>query len=346
MNRVDGRLRWGILATGRIAQKFAEELAESRTGRLVAVGSRTAERAAAFAAPFPGVRAHASYAALLADPAVDVVYVATPHPWHHEWVVRAAEAGKHLLCEKPLALNRADAERMIAAAAAANVFLMEAFMYRCHPQAASLVQLIRAGAIGKLQRIEARFCVEFPFDAASRTFARELGGGAILDLGCYPVSLARLVVGAEFDAPFLEPTGLQASGRLHPLTGVDEGAAAVLQFRDGITAEVACSFTGPRSVGAVVHGTAGRIEVPAPFAPGRGENPDWLLVHRPDDDEVAKIHCRAPASLFAVEADAVGEAILAGEAQSPAMTWADSLGNMAVLDAWRAAIGVRYEGET
>jgi len=338
------QLNWGILATGGIARKFAEALPASRTGRLVAVGSRTPAAAEKFAADFPGVRAHGSYEALLADPAVQAVYIATPHPSHLEWTLHAAAAGKHILCEKPLALNRADAERMVAAAHRHRVFLMEAFMYRCHPQTARLAELVREGAIGELRGINASFTVPFKFDPAHRLFAKELGGGAILDLGCYPVSLARRMAGAAVGRDFAEPLTFQGAGRLNAVTGADEYAAATVAFPGGITAQLTCSSCVAFEAAARLLGTAGWIDVPNPYHPGREGRPPGVTLHRPGADPET-IVVGGPQPLFAVEADTVGDAIARGETEASAMSHADTLGNMAMLDAWRAALGMRYDGE-
>lgn len=339
------RLNWGILATGGIARKFAAALPASRTGRLAAVGSRTPAAAGKFAADFPGTRAHGSYDALLADPDVSAVYIATPHPSHLEWTLRAAAAGKHILCEKPLALNRADAERMVAAARRHRVFLMEAFMYRCHPQTARLAELVRAGAIGELRAIHANFTVPFPFDPAHRIFNKELGGGAILDLGCYPVSFSRRMAGAALGRDFAEPLGFRGGGRLNAVTGADEFAAATLTYPGGITALISCSSCVPREIRARLLGTAGWIDVPAPFHPGDQDKPAEIILHRAGATTPEKIDQTVPQPLYAVEADTVGDAIARGELESAAMSHADTLGNMAALDAWRAAVGMRYEGE-
>ena len=150
-------VQWGIIGAGNIARAFARSLANSTTGRLVAVGSRSRQKADRFAAEFNVSHAHGSYEALLADDHVQVVYVATPHPHHAEWSIRAAEAGKHILCEKPLALNHAEAMAVIEAAIRYDVFLMEAFMYRCHPQTAKLVELLRNSVIGDVRIIQASF---------------------------------------------------------------------------------------------------------------------------------------------------------------------------------------------
>lgn len=339
------KLNWGILATGGIARKFAEALPASRTGRLVAVGSRTRQAAEKFAADFPGIRAHGSYEALLADPDVTAVYIATPHPSHLEWTLRAAAAGKHILCEKPLALNLADAQRMVDAARANRVFLMEAFMYRCHPQTARLADLVRAGAIGELRAIYANFTVPFKFDPAHRLFDKALGGGAILDLGCYPVSFSRRMAGAALGRAFAEPLGFQGSGRLNAVTGADEYAAATVAYPGGITAQLACSSCVPLEIRARLLGTTGWIDVPGPFHPGNRDMPAGFFLHRNGAaaPEHLVVECAQP--LYAVEADTVAAALARSELESPAMNHADTLGNMAALDAWRAAVGMRYDGE-
>ena len=151
------RIRWGILGTGNIAGVFAKALPATRTGRLVAVGSRSLASAETFARQFGIAQVHGSYETLLADPQVDAVYISTPHPRHKPWVIAAARAKKHILCEKPLGMDAAEAQEMIDTAKADDVFLMEAFMYRCHPQIAQVIDLIRGGAIGEVRAIHASF---------------------------------------------------------------------------------------------------------------------------------------------------------------------------------------------
>jgi predicted dehydrogenase len=341
---MDTKLNWGILATGGIARKFAAGLQQSHTSRLVAVGSRTPGAAQSFAADFPGVRAHGSYDALLGDPEVAVVYIATPHPSHLEWAVRAAESGKHILCEKPLAMNAAETRRMIAAARAHRVFLMEAFIYRCHAQTDRLAELVASGTLGELRAISSTFTVNFKFDPAHRIFNKALGGGGILDLGCYPVSFVRRMAGAALGKPFAEPLSLHGAGRLNAITGADEFATASLAFPGGITAQISCGTCVPLAVGARLLFTGGWIDVPSPFHPGHPEMPGNVIVHRTGSaPEVLSLP--ETRSFYTVEADTVAEAIARGELEAAVMTHADSLGNMAVLDTWRAAIGMRYEGE-
>lgn len=339
------KLNWGILSTGRIARMFATALATSRTGRLVAVGSRTAEAARKFAADFGGITAHSSYEALLADPAVQVVYIGTPHDSHAELCLRAAQAGKHILCEKPLALNHADAARAVAAARQHKVFLMEAFMYRCHPQTAKLAELVRGGAVGELRLISAVFCFNRPVNPALRLYNRSLGGGAILDIGCYPVSIARLVAGAAGGKAFAEPVEFHGTGRIHPVAQVDEQAAATLKFPGGTLAQLTCGTTTAKELSVRIHGTEGIISLPVPFHPGNlAEGPARIIIQRPDQAP-EEIQCGPAADLYTIEADTVGDAIAHGELEAAAMSHADSLGNMAVLDRWRAAVGMRYDGE-
>lgn len=338
---VPPRLRWGILATGNIARRFASDLAESRTGVLAAVGSRSAEAAADFARAHAGIRTHASYADLVADPAVDAVYVANPHPGHLEWTLRAIAAGKHVLCEKPLALRLADARRMVEAARAARVLLMEAFMYRCHPQTRRVAALVAEGAIGRLRTIRATFNFARPVDPAHRLFARELGGGGILDIGCYPVSYARLVAGAALGRPWAEPETFRGVAHRLAETGTDDYAAAVALFPEGIVAELSCGTTVRRDIAVRLDGDAGAIEVASPYHPG-GAEPGGITLRRAGKAEEFIPPGPGP-GLFAREADEVGAAVAAGAIETTAMPHEDTLGNLAVLEQWLAQAGVRYD---
>src|SRR5438876_6893336 len=216
------KLNWGILATGAIAEKFAKGVIGSSTGKLVAVGSRTKEKADAFAAKFQIPRAHGSYEELLADNEVHAIYIATPHPSHALWAIRAAEAKKHVLVEKPIGMNHAEAMAIVEAAIANDVFLMEGFMYRCHPQIARVMELIKNGAIGDVRVIHASFSFHWPkpWNDQSRITNNALGGGGILDVGCYPVSIARLIAGAATGKDFADPVEVKAVGHLGK-SGVD-----------------------------------------------------------------------------------------------------------------------------
>ncbi len=339
-------LRWGILSTGRIAGTFARGVAASRTGRLVAVGSRSAESAARFAAEhgIPGEHAHASYDALLADAEVEAVYIATPHPEHIEWAVQAAEAGKHVLCEKPAGINHGEAMVMIQAARRAGVLFMEAFMYRCHPQTAKVVELVRGGAIGEVKMITAGFGFRSDYNPESRLWKNALGGGAILDVGCYPMSFARLVAGAASDAPFAEPVEVNGAGQLHPESGVDVCAVASLRFASGIVAQLSTSIGATIDSSARVFGTEGWIEVPHPWVLMKSGGGQQIRLHRRGAAQPEIFEADAP-NVYSLEADAFADALRSGARAVPAMSPDDTLGNLAALDRWRRAIGLEYATE-
>ncbi len=337
---VSDRIAWGIIGTGAIAHIFAQALANSRTGRLVAVGSRSAESAQKFAQEIGTVRGHGSYDALLADTEVQAVHISTPHPLHAKWCRRAAQAGKHILCEKPLTMTHAEAVDVANVAREHGVFLMEAFMYRCHPQTARIVQLVRSGSLGRVGVIQATFSFRREFEAAGRHFNRELGGGGILDVGCYTVSIARLIAGAARGMPFADPLELTGVAELHPETRTDLFAIASARFPDGVLAQLATGVGLTQDSGLRVFGTEAWLHVANPFTMGREGGSSTIRLTR--GEEVEEIITTTDEHLFALEADAVGDAILRGEKECAFMPVADTLGNMAALDAWRRAVGLTY----
>jgi predicted dehydrogenase/aryl-alcohol dehydrogenase-like predicted oxidoreductase len=345
MSNQTSRIRWGIIGTGGIAHTFAKGLAKSRTGTLVAVGSRTRESADKFAKEFALERAYGSYEALLADPEVHAVYISTPHPSHAEWCIKAARAGKHILCEKPLTLNHAEAMVVTEAAREHGVFLMEAFMYRCHPQTARLVELIRSGVIGQVGVIHAAFSFHSGYNSGSRLFKNELGGGGILDVGCYATSIARLVAGAAQGLPFANPTRITGFGQLHPEVGTDLYAIASAQFPGGILAQLAAGVGLNQENGLRVFGSEGSLHVPHPFVMAREGGSISIFLIRKGTPKPEEIVIETKDYLYALEADSVGDALGEGRRESPHMPVADTLGNMAALDAWRASIGLVYESE-
>ena len=340
---MNNRLGWGILGTGRIAGIFATGVARSQHGRLAAVGSRTQASADRFAEEFGVPKAHGSYEALLADPDVTAVYIATPHPQHVEWAVRAAEAGKHILCEKPIGLNHAEAMVIAAAAQEHGVLLMEAFMYRSHPQTAKVVEIVRSGVLGEIKHVQATLGFFAPFDAGARLWANELGGGGIMDVGCYPVSFSRLIAGVISDQPFLNPVEVTGGAKLHPQTGVDEVASATLKFANGLVAQVACSVGVTQDSSARIYGTKGMVHVPIPWiVPSEGAD---ALIHLTVDGQTETINACTSENLYGIEADVVAQALVAGQREVATMTVADTLGNMATLDRWREAVGLVFEQE-
>lgn len=335
----DRTLAWGILGPGGIARAFAGQLPQSETGRLVAVASRDHERAGSFAVEFGAQRSYGDYATLLADEDIDAIYVSTLHPWHFEWSLRAIQAGKHVLCEKPLTLNHAWSMALVEAARRADVFLMEAYMYRCHRQTRTLVELIRDGAIGTVRHVEASFSFHADFRAEGRLYDPELGGGGILDVGGYPLSMARLIAGAASGTAFADPVSLSAVGRIGE-TGVDEWTTASLGFANGITASVSCGIRLARENTLRVLGSEGYLVVAEPWLPSATE-PTAIALHRVGA-EVEQIAIAAQ-GLYAAEADTVAAHL--ADRQAPEMSWADTLGNMAALDRWREEIGLVYPHE-
>ncbi len=333
------RLAWGIIGTGSIAQTFARSILESQTGRFVAVASRTQTAADDFAGKYPGTRPHGSYEALLADPDVEAVYISTPHPMHLEWVIRAARAGKHILCEKPIGMNHAEAMAAAEAARQNGVFLMEAFMYRCHPQTATIVEIVRSGQLGEVRAIEAIFGWDCgSFQPESRLFKNELGGGAILDVGCYCMSMARLVAGAALGQPFAEPTRLKAVGHLAE-SGVDDITQALLTFPGDIQARLHTATRLNIGASVTVMGSEATLRVPSPWFCGHPTT--HLEIRKGDRTETIEVSSEAP--LYALEIDAVSRSLEAGE--TPAMPIDDTVGNMAALDWWRTEIGVAYDSD-
>jgi len=340
-------VRWGIIGPGGIAKAFRDGLTHSKTGKLVAIGSRNPGRTG-LAEDFPGARIHDGYQALLDDADVEAVYIATPHPGHAEWAIKAAEAGKHVLVEKPLGLTAYEAEAIFHAHEKAGTFAAEAFMYRVHPQTKKLYDLVREGAIGEVRAIKSSFGFAMPaFDPEHRLYANDLAGGGILDVGCYPVSMTRLIAGAASGQPFLDPVLVQGAAHLGK-SGVDEWAAAILTFPNDILAEVSCSVSLAQDNMLRILGTKGRIEVADFwFAGGKQGGVGEIRIVR-SDGSVELVEVAESGWLYSFEVDAAGEAIRAGRQQlaSPGMSWADTLGNLKTLDKWRASVGLVFGIET
>jgi predicted dehydrogenase len=270
-------LSWGILCpslVGRLA--VIPAIQHSRNGRVQAIASRSLERAQREAEQFSIPRAYGSYLELLADPEVDAVYIPLPNSLHREWVVRAAEAGKHVLCEKPLATSAAEAEAMIAACARNRVQLMEAFMYRFHPRSIRVKQLVDSGALGPIQLIRSAFTF-LHHNRDDYRFKPEMGGGALLDVGGYAVSAARWLIGAE-------PLEVQATARYGDESGVDETLGGLLRFPGGEIAVVTCSFRTALRQNYEVVGRDAALEVSLAFIPEGEDAP--LVVLRDNQVEI------------------------------------------------------------
>lgn len=335
-------LRWGILGTGKIARIVGAALLESGVGRLAAVGSRDSGRAAGFGDEFGAERSYGSYEEVIADDDVDLIYVATPHPHHLRWAVEAADAGKHILCEKPMGVNRAEAEQIVEAARRNDVFLQEAFAYRCHPQTDRLLEILSSGTIGEIRLIEAAFGYDAGSDPGNYLFVQDLAGGSLLDVGCYTTSMAHLI--APFVSGGESPITVSAGGHLGP-TGVDLTTAATLVFKGGLVARLACSIQLNLDSRVRIYGSEGQVTVPSPWLPGRiGSTAEIVLQHGWSEPEVIDIPLEA--DVYTVEVDVVSRSVLAGERNPDRMKWQESLTNMNTLDRWRETIGLLYSQDS
>lgn len=271
-------LRWGILSTARIGIKAViPAIQQSSNGIVVAMASRDARAAQDVANALNIPRAFGSYDEMLASPEVDAVYNPLPNSMHKEWTIRAAQYGKHVLCEKPFALNAAEVDAMIAAARRHRVLLMEAFMYRFHPQYARVHALIAEGAIGRVQVIRSAFCFRLE-DLKNIRLRADLGGGSLMDVGCYCVNMSRLIAGAE-------PVEAQAHAVIGEKSRVDETFAGTLHFPNDVVAVFTSSFRTDYREWLEVAGTEGRLELPRPIKPGTGAGGGEIILHRGDKSE-------------------------------------------------------------
>ena len=332
------KLRWGFLGTGGITKNAASGVRLSETGELVAVGSRTREAADRFGEACGVARRHVGYQGLVEDPEVDAVYIALPNHMHAEWSIKCAEAGKHILCEKPLACNRKEAETIVEAARQNDVFLMEAFMYRTYPHIAKLVELLRQGAVGEIRLIQSTFCFNAGDMTGNIRTKRDMAGGGIMDVGCYTVSAARLVAGAAKGKPFAEPLELKGCAHIPADVGVDMYAAAAARFDGNIVAHLACGMQVSTESGIHVYGSDGAIHLQNPWLPNTPHL--RLTVQRGGDIQTVAIDNSL--DVYAVEVDTVAEHLEKRQADPPCMSWEDSLGNMGTLDRWRESIGLVF----
>lgn len=323
------QIRWGILSTGGIAANFARSLRDVPDAVLLAVGSRTQAAAERFGREFDIPRRYASYEALAADPELDAIYIATPHPLHAPNMRLCLEAGKAVLCEKPFTVNAAEARACVALARARGLFLMEAMWTRFRPHMVELRRLLAEGAIGEPRMLHAQFGFRMPFDPSHRVFDVALGGGAMLDLGVYPISLAHMIFGTP-----AQVTGLAHLGP----TGADEQLGAVLKFAAGRLALIAAASRTSLPFSATLAGTEGQIELGSPWVP-----PSHLVLRRGDAE--TRIDPLEPRHGFSYQVQEVHACLRAGRTESAILPLDESIAVMETMDALRAPWGLRYPGE-
>jgi predicted dehydrogenase len=324
MSDTERPLRWGVLSTADIGRKkVIPGIQRGQRCAVVAIASRDEARARQVAAELGIATAHGSYEALLADPNVDAVYIPLPNHLHVEWTIKAAAAGKHVLCEKPLAMIATDAQRAIDAANAHGVRLMEAFMYRLHPSWQAVVELVGSGRIGQLVAVQSWFSY-FNDDPANIRNIAAVGGGALYDVGCYNVNLSRMLFGGE-------PTRVQASVTRDPVTGTDIVTSGLLEFGDGV-ATFTCSTRAEDDQRVHIYGTEGRIEIGIPFniPPDR---PTEVFVSAGGDPPVApntEVLTFPTADPYTVEAERFAAAVL--DDQPTPVPPEDAVANLRVIE--------------
>lgn len=307
-------LNWGLLSTARINRALIKPLFASKRTRLLAVASRSIGSAEAYAREWRIPRAHGSYEALLNDPEIDVIYNSLPNHLHAEWTIKALRAGKHVLCEKPLALSLGEVEAMISASRETGKVLAEAFMYRHHAQTLKAREIVDSGLLGRIQLIKGAFSFKLTRPEDYRNF-KEMGGGSLWDVGCYPISYARMLAGEE---P-LEVFGWQVAGP----GGGDETFVGQMRFAHGILCQFDCSFTAPFRTQMEIVGSEASMSISHPFKPGiRNE----IFIHRGEEETGIKIK---GGELYLGEVEDLCDAIL--NARPPRVTLEDSRGNIAAI---------------
>jgi len=313
-------LNWGLLSTARINRALIPPLQKSKRNRLVVVASRAPAQAQEFARQWGIPRAHGSYQALLDDPEVDVIYNPLPNRLHAEWTIKAVRAGKHVLCEKPLALSVEEVDAVAEAARQAGVVVMEAFMYRHHPQTLEVKSLVQSGAIGSPRLVRGAFSFNLTRPGDIRLEA-ELGGGSIWDVGCYPISYARYVLGAEPEAVF-GWFSLAASG-------VDEAFVGQMRFPGHAYAQFDCSFRVPYRAQIEIVGSEAVLSIPQPFKPNLRNK---IFLARGDEVETIRIR---GSDLYLGEVEDMADVVLTGK--TPRISLADSRANVAAIGALLAS---------
>ncbi len=311
-------VRWGVVGTGRIAQTFASDLAPLAEGEVVAVGSRSAEAAEAFARRFGVARHHASYEALCEDPGVDCVYVATPHPFHHANALLALSRGKPVLVEKAFTMTAGEARDVVEAARRAGLFAMEAMWTRFLPHVVALRERVAAGALGEVVLVIAEHGKWFARDPASRLFAPELGGGALLDLGVYPVSFASMLLGA--------PSSVR-SMVTPAFTGVDATTSILLGHPSGAQAVLACTSSARSATRASVVGTEARLEVEGDFYA-----PSAFSILARDGTLLERVEGPVAGRGLQFQAIEVARCLAAGLTESPVMPLDETVSIMATME--------------
>lgn len=320
------RIKWGILGTSWISGVIAEAIQKSDTSEIIAIGSRHLDRAIEFAKKHNIKNFYANYDELLSDPDINVVYLGLPNHLHKKWIIRCAEAGKHILCKKPFVLNLKEAEEALEAVKKHNVFCMEALMYRCHPFIHKLEELVESKKIGDMKQISASYHVNIVAQE------NKVAGGSIRSLGCYPVSLVRLIAKEE-------PENILALGNVDDSNGIDTLSTAICSFKSGLKATITTSNSMDWWWQFTIFGTKGILEVLTnPWLPGETNQ-----VRIKIGEKVENLEFKAEKPLYTYQIDFIGEYVK-NKLKSPSksgITWEHTLGNVAFLETWLTEIKVK-----
>ena len=332
-------VKWGILGTGMIARAFASSIKDSQNSELKYVASRSKESSNKFAEKY-NCEAIEGYDSLIDLEDFEALYIATPHPQHFEFALRALQKGKAVLCEKPMTMNSTESMILIEAARKNNSLFMEAFMYRVHPQTEKIREIIKDYFLDEPLEIEASFGFKADVPKEHRLVNPELGGGSILDIGCYPMSMSRMVVGIQEGKSFTNPTNLKSKGTLSE-NNVDLFAEAKLEFSNGSSAQISSSINQILPNKVIIKNQRTTLEVIEPWRCGEdvGRKSSIFLSHEGKKEE---IQFNEPIGIFTFEIDHFSEVLLSGSIESNLVSHSDSHGNMIWLDTWRKSIGVYY----
>ncbi len=322
--------RWGVIGPGKIAHSFAKAMEVIDDGQLYAVASRNADRAKEFAQEYGAPKTYASYEALVEDHDVDGIYIATPHPFHHDQAMLCLEAGKPVLCEKPITVNARDAKNLFDTSKSRGVFLMEALWTRYLPIYDQIRRWLDEEQIGELKLLDSNFCFRAPSDPKHRTWNHELAGGALLDIGVYNIAVSQWVFGDN-------PQSFSAHSLISE-TNVDALTASTMVYSDGQISQFTCSFLVDGANDFQIYGTEGRIRIHPNF---------WCATEATliKGDQQETKHEPFRATGFEYEIEEAMRCIRAGMLESPGMPHEDTFANMKLMDAIRAEAGLKYSFE-
>lgn len=337
----DKKIRWGVLGTGNAAAVITQAINASSTSMVSAVASRSKQKAKNFSAKHNVLNSYSSYEELLADDDIDAVCIALPHNLHAEWSIKAAVAKKHILCEKPAAINASSASQVIDVVIQNDVFYMEGFMYRCHAQTKKLIELLREEVIGKIYLIEASFCYYGVFDDDQIEQKKISGGGGILDVGCYPISMARLIASIANKVDSIRPIEVNGMAHIGSKSMSDDYAVAILRFQGDIFAQISCGVSLEHRNDLRIFGSKGSIHIPSPWVPGgSGPGETVIYVKKTGDREIQEIKVTTTIGLYEQEINTVAENII--NRQAPEVSLQDTLDNMVTIELWRRSVSLGH----